>query len=92
METTYRLSEHELDKKFLDAIKSLYKGKTISITIEEDETGYLLSSPMNKEKLLQSVGETEGYELSLKEFEDLSQRLLNGEKINPSKLKKIKIA
>lgn len=93
METTYRLSEHELDERFLDAVKSLYKGKTISITIEEeDETNYLFSSATNKEKLLQSIGEAEGYELSLKEFNELSDKLLNGGKVDPAKLKKVKIA
>ena len=94
METTYRLSEKELDDAFLNSIKSLYKNKNISITIEEklDETEYLLNSNENKKKILDSIQSSEGYSLSMKEFKSLSSNLLKGQKINRSKLKRVKIS
>ncbi len=56
MFTSYRLKASELDSKFLQSIKNLFKGKEIEITVSEvDETEYLLRSEENKERLLQAV-------------------------------------
>ena len=55
--TTYQSEEQELDEQFLNAVKSQFKNKKLSITITEavDETDYLLANPVNAERLLQSV-------------------------------------
>jgi hypothetical protein len=46
-----------LNSDFIKAIKTLFKNKKIAITVsvEEDEMEYLLSTDTNKRRLLQSV-------------------------------------
>jgi antitoxin YefM len=54
--TTYRLRANELDQKFIDALKTLFKDKEIEIIVSEvDETAYLFQSEANKARLLQAV-------------------------------------
>ncbi|MCP4426990.1 MAG: hypothetical protein GY803_21070 [Chloroflexi bacterium] len=56
MQTVYHLRSDELDNQFLEALKTLFKDKTIEIVVTEaDETAYLLRSTVNKERLLQAV-------------------------------------
>ncbi|OGU65775.1 MAG: hypothetical protein A3J84_03510 [Ignavibacteria bacterium RIFOXYA2_FULL_37_17] len=60
METTYRLNADELDNKFVDSLKSIFKNKEIEIVVSEiDETEYLLRSTANKEHLLDAVNDVE---------------------------------
>jgi tRNA A37 methylthiotransferase MiaB len=65
MTTTYHLSANDLSEDFLKSLKSMYKGKTISITVETemDETEYLLSSEANRKFLLESMKQAEKGEL-----------------------------
>ena len=65
MTTTYRLSANELSTDILAALKKLYKGKTISITVEEeiDETDYLMKSEANRQMLLESIKQAKNGEL-----------------------------
>ena len=53
MTTTYHLSANDLTTDFLKSLRTLYKGKTISITVETemDETEYLLASEANRKVL-----------------------------------------
>jgi len=60
MNTTFHLNSSELDEKFLKAVKTMFKGKKISIVVEDyqDETEYLLESDANRkilEKRLKNV-------------------------------------
>jgi len=56
MYTLYRLNESELDDRFIENLKTLFKGKEIEIVISEvDETAYLLQSEPNRERLLQTI-------------------------------------
>ncbi|MCP5098966.1 MAG: hypothetical protein GY943_25725 [Chloroflexi bacterium] len=56
MQTVYHLKADELDNQFLEALKTLFKDKTIEIIVTEvDETAYLLQSDANKERLLQAI-------------------------------------
>jgi antitoxin YefM len=59
MTTTFQLNETEMNEQFLVALKSLFKGQNLTVTVESaeelDETAYLLSSPANRERLLQSI-------------------------------------
>ena len=60
METIYRLNADELDNKFIDSLKSVFKNKDIEITVSEiDETEYLLRSTKNKELLSKAVSDVE---------------------------------
>ncbi|TAE24579.1 MAG: hypothetical protein EAZ91_20170 [Cytophagales bacterium] len=60
MTTTFQLNETEMNEQFLAAIKSLFKGQYLTVTVEAaegvaDETSHLLSSPANRDRLLQSL-------------------------------------
>nr|VFK37949.1 MAG: hypothetical protein BECKTC1821E_GA0114239_1001162 [Candidatus Kentron sp. TC]VFK51270.1 MAG: hypothetical protein BECKTC1821F_GA0114240_100121 [Candidatus Kentron sp. TC] len=61
MYTSYRLNADELTPGFLDALKTLFKHKTIEISVcdaeqaEQDETAYLLANPANRARLLAAV-------------------------------------
>ncbi len=65
MTTTYHLHANDLSEDFLISLKSLYKGKTISITVETemDETEYLLSNETNRMMLHESIKQLEKGEL-----------------------------
>lgn len=56
MHTTYRLNTNELDEKFIQSLKALFKDKDIEIMVSEvDETAYLLRSEANRERLLKAI-------------------------------------
>jgi len=56
MHTVYHLRTDELDNQFLEALKTLFKDKTIEIVVSEvDETAYLFHSDANREQLLQAI-------------------------------------
>lgn len=56
MHTTYRLNVNELDEKFIQSLKTLFKDKEIEILVSEvDETAYLLRSKANRERLLRAI-------------------------------------
>ena len=56
MHTTYRLNVNELDEKFTQSLKTLFKDKEIEILVSEvDETAYLLRSKANRERLLRAI-------------------------------------
>lgn len=58
MYTTYHLSSaQEITTDILEAIKTTFKSKAITITVEEeiDATSYLMSSPSNKRALEKSL-------------------------------------
>lgn len=59
MDTLVRINADELNKTFLDFIKQSFKGKRIAVHVYEDtemdETEYLLSDPIAKKRMLESV-------------------------------------
>jgi antitoxin YefM len=56
MLTTYRLRAEELTDELVKKIRDSFKDKEIEITVQEvDETEYLLSSSINKERLLEAI-------------------------------------
>ena len=59
METTFHLNANDLDANFLEALKKLFNGKdiVISVAAEVDTTDYLLSDPARKAMLLKSIAE-----------------------------------
>lgn len=60
MQTTYQIEADELDEKFVDSVKALFKHKKIEITVVElDETEYLLRSSANRENLLEAIDDIE---------------------------------
>ena len=60
MYTIYRVKSDELDERFLESIKVLFRGREIEIAVyEHDETDYLLSSPVNRDRLLRAIHDVE---------------------------------
>lgn len=56
MYTTFRINKKDLNKSFLEALKSLFKDDVLEISVSPaDETAYLLKSSANKKRLLKSV-------------------------------------
>lgn len=58
MVSTFQINESELDNNFVKALKTLFKNRNLTLTIEADEvdtTEYLLSNSVNKERLLKSA-------------------------------------
>jgi hypothetical protein len=62
MQTHFILDSSELDYSLIDKLKVLFKNKRIELIISEsDDTSYLLSSPKNKEILLNSIKNIENH-------------------------------
>ncbi|AMJ66559.1 hypothetical protein [Hymenobacter sp. PAMC 26628] len=61
METTFHLNANDLDANFLEALKKLFVGKDIVISVanEVDATEYLLSDANRKAALFKSMQEAE---------------------------------
>lgn len=62
MTTTFHVNETEINTRFLDALKLLFKNQNLTITVEADDddtTAQLLSSPANRERLLRSIENVE---------------------------------
>lgn len=56
MYTVYRMNMNDLDDRFLEALRALFKDKEVEITVTEiDETQYLLQGDANRVRLLQAV-------------------------------------
>ena len=62
MDTLVRLQADELDITLIDFLKKSFRGKRIAVHVYEepmDETEHLLSDPVHKEKILNTIKEVE---------------------------------
>lgn len=58
MDTLLKLKAEELNMTLIDFIKASFKGKKIAVHIYEDEmdeTEYLMSDPITRQRLLESI-------------------------------------
>lgn len=57
MTSIFHIKAEELSPDFLEALKKMFKGKNITLTVDVDmdETDYLLQSEVNKEMLFASM-------------------------------------
>lgn len=79
MDTLIRVNANELNHNLIDFIKLSFKDKRIAVHIYEDEmdeTEYLLSDPITKQRLLESI-ENVKHMRNLKEYtiEEISSYL-----------------
>lgn len=52
----YYMNANELDNQFIEALKVIFKDKSIEVVVSEvDETAYLFQSEANRRRLLQAV-------------------------------------
>jgi antitoxin YefM len=83
METIFKIKAEELDSKFIETIKNLFKDRELEISIKpiQDETEYLLSSPANKKHLMDAIKDVKKNKNLIRftttEFKDLSAKLLS---------------
>ena len=82
MDTLLRGNADEINTSLIDFIRSTFKGKKVAVHIYEDnemdETEYLLSDPIGREKLLKSVEEANaGKGLKTYDLNDLKTMFLN---------------
>lgn len=60
MTTVFHTTADELDESFISSVKAAFKGRAIEIAVsEDDETGYLLRHPVNRERLLRAVADVD---------------------------------
>ena len=74
MTTTFHIKESEMNSKFLKALKSMFKDRTLTLTIEAselDETEYLLSTDLNKKALFESIEQAKKGQFISVSLEDL---------------------
>ena len=78
MEAIYKLKANEINTNLMVAIKKLFGGKeiTITITTEPDETTYLTMNPANKKHLMESMAEEPSIRFTPDEFKKTVSTLL----------------
>lgn len=62
MDTLVRMKAEELDGTLIDFLKKSFHGKRIAVHVYEepmDETEYLLTDPIHREKILATIKEVE---------------------------------
>ena len=78
MNTIFQINSDELDNKFIESIKALFKSKKLIISVSEDidETAYLLQSKNNAKKLFDALEEVKQNN-SIEELETLVNNAKN---------------
>jgi hypothetical protein len=57
MKLTINTTAADLDERFLAAVKTAFAGEYIEITVESDDTSYLMAHPANRETLLRRIAD-----------------------------------
>jgi PHD/YefM family antitoxin component YafN of YafNO toxin-antitoxin module len=88
MDTLLRGNADEINVSLVEFIRSTFKGKKVAVHIYEDnemdETEYLLSDPVGRERLLKSVEEVkQGKGLKEYTFDELKTTFLNEPETQP---------
>lgn len=76
MEAIYKLKANEINPNLMEAIKKLFSGKEITITItsEPDETTYLTMNPSNEKHLMESMAEEPTIRFTPDEFKEMVKK------------------
>jgi hypothetical protein len=77
MEAIYKLKANVINTNLMVAIKKLFSGKEITITISTsgDETEYLTMSPANEAHLMESIAEDPAIRFTPEEFQKKTSQM-----------------
>jgi len=81
MNTIFQINSDELDNRFIESVKALFKNKKLIISITEDidETTYLLQSENNAKRLFDALAEIKSNSnlVSVNSIEELESVIKN---------------
>lgn len=81
MNTIFQINSDELDNRFIESVKALFKNKKLIISITEDidETTYLLQSKNNAQRLFHALTEIKSNSnlVSVNSIEELESVIKN---------------
>ena len=78
MEAVYKLKANEINDNLMEAIKKLFQGKEITITVssEPDETTYLTMNEANEKHLMESMAQEPSVCFTAQEFDKHVEKLI----------------
>ena len=81
MNTIFQINSDDLDNRFIESIKTLFKNKKLIISITEDidETAYLLQSEDNAKRLFEALEDVKRNKnlVSVNSIEDLESLVVD---------------
>ncbi|GIK59113.1 MAG: hypothetical protein HND39_04675 [Ignavibacteriota bacterium] len=81
MNTIFQINSDDLDNRFIESIKALFKNKKLIISVTEDidETAYLLQSEKNAKRLFEALEDIKRNKnlVSIKSIEDLESLVVD---------------
>lgn len=82
MQATFKINADELSDRLLQAIKEMFKGKAVTITItsETDDSAYLTSNLANRKHLEDSMVSEPVIKFTGPEFEEHVRELIEKDK------------
>jgi hypothetical protein len=81
MNTIFQINSEDLDNRFIESIKALFKNKKLIISVTEDidETAYLLQSENNAKRLFEALEDINRNEnlVTVSSVEELESLVVN---------------
>lgn len=74
MTVTYEIDADELNENFLESLRSLFKGRRLKLTVEEEQG--VVSNPVMIKKLNEALNSPDAYVFKENELAEFSENLL----------------